>query len=99
MNHQPWRLSDQQLTLFCHIQPGARQSQLAGLYDNCIKIQLAAPPVDGKANKALIDYLAQLLARPRTSICITRGHNNRRKTITIDGISQLPCALSDLAQK
>jgi len=99
MNSQPWQLCGQQLTLFCHVQPGARLNQFAGLYDNCIKIQLAAPPVDGKANRALIAYLSKFFARPKSAICITRGECSRRKTITIEGISQLPCELSNLEQK
>lgn len=86
----PWSLTDQRLTLYCHIQPAARNSQLIGLYDGRIKIQLKSPPVDGKANRTLIDFLAQLSNRPRSAISIRRGLNQRRKTIIIEGIGEIP---------
>jgi len=73
MNRQPWVLSDNQLTLFCHVQPGAKYNKLSGLYDNCLKIQLKAAPVEGKANKALIDYLSITCDVSKSQVTIKRG--------------------------
>ena len=75
MNRQPWVLKNNQLTLFCHIQPGAAQEQLSGLYDNCLKIQLKTPPVEGKANKALITFIAKLCETSKSQVSIQRGLN------------------------
>ena len=99
MNHRPWVFADNQLTLFCHIQPGAKQNQLTGLYDNCLKIQLKAPPVDGKANKALIEFLASLCTIAKSKITIKRGLTSRRKTISIQDIQIIPAKISQLSKK
>ena len=90
MTLHPWSLQQGQLTLHCHVQPGARHTQLQGLYDNCLKIQLKVPPVDGKANRALIEFFADLCAIPKSAIHIQRGQHNRRKTLLIDGICEIP---------
>lgn len=90
MNQQPWLFSNNQLTLYCHVQPGARQNQLAGLYDKRVKIQLKTPPVDGKANKALIAFVAKICGIPKSSITIKHGLSNRRKTLLIDNIPEIP---------
>lgn len=90
MKQQPWLLSNNQLILSCHVHPGAKQTRLAGLHDHRLKIQLKSPPVDGKANKMLIDYLAKMCARPRSDVTIQRGESSRFKTIQINGIQQIP---------
>ncbi len=95
MNH-PWQLKGDQLTLHCHVQPGARQNKLAGLYDNCLKIQLQSPPVDGKANQALIAFLAKQFSVPKSSITLKSGHSSRRKTLLIQPVSELPAAITQL---
>jgi len=96
MNPSPWSLKGDQLTLHCHIQPGAKQTRLCGLYDGCIKIQLQSPPVDGKANKALIAFLARLTGVAKSFVNIKKGLSNRRKTIVIDQIEVLPEAFKAL---
>ena len=58
-------------TLSLHVQPGAKKSECAGLHGEALKIRLAAPPVDGKANEALLRFLAQRLAIPRQQISLT----------------------------
>jgi uncharacterized protein (TIGR00251 family) len=99
MNPQPWVLNNHQLTLYCHVQPGAKRTQITGLHDNCIKIQLKSPPVDGKANKALIQYLADICGCAKSSIIIKRGLSSRRKTLIIDNIDFIPVAISQLNQE
>ena len=99
MNQHPWVFTNNQLTLFCHIQPGAKQNQLTGLYDNCLKIQLKTPPVDGKANKALIDFLASLCGIAKSKISIKRGLSSRRKTIVIQNILEIPAKISQFSKR
>lgn len=63
--------------------PRASQSRVVGPHDGRLKVQLAAPPVDGAANTALIDLLADTLAVPRGHIELLRGHTGKRKTLRI----------------
>lgn len=90
MNQHPWVLTGNQLTLFCYIQPGAKQNQLTGLHDQQLKIQLKAPPVEGQANKMLIECLSDICSIAKSKISIQKGLNSRRKTIIIQGIDQIP---------
>lgn len=83
-----WYPQEQRLRLHLHIQPGAKQTEVVGLYGDSLKIRLAAPPVDGKANKALITFLAKTLAISRQQIQIVRGETGREKTIEIHGFSK-----------
>lgn len=69
------------------VAPRAAKSKLAGLHDGRLKIQLAAPPVDGAANTALCELLADTLAVPKSAIEIARGHTGKRKTVRIAGLS------------
>src|SRR5574343_1212403 len=72
---------DVQLTV--HVQPGAKTTACAGLHGDALKIRLAAPPVDGKANQALISWLANALGCPQSAITLLRGQTSRRKTLCI----------------
>lgn len=73
------------IVLYC--QPGAKQTQLAGLHDGKPKIQLKAPPVDGEANKALIAFLAQLCGVSKSSIRIEMGTSGRIKRVEVAGVN------------
>ena len=70
-------------TLTLHIQPGARRSEIAGIHGDALKIRLAAPPVDGKANAALIDFVAERLGLPRSAVLLKSGQTSRRKVLEI----------------
>lgn len=74
-------------TLSLHIQPGAKRSECAGLHGEALKIRLAAPPVDGKANEALLRFLAQRLAIPRQQISLKSGQTSRQKVIEIESVT------------
>jgi uncharacterized protein len=63
--------------------PRASRSRVIGTHGDRIKVQLAAPPVDGAANAELVELLAELFAVPRRSIAIVRGETSRRKTVRI----------------
>lgn len=66
------------------ISPNAKRTQADGLHDGALRVRLAAPPVDGKANQALIDWLAGELGCPKRAVLLLRGHASRRKQLQID---------------
>ena len=72
------------MTLELHVQPGASRSEFAGKHGDRLKVRLAAPPQDGKANAALIDFLAQYYGVPRRKVRITSGLKSRQKRVVID---------------
>ena len=65
------------------VQPGARRDELAGLYQGCLKIRLAAPAVDNKANKALEAFVARHLGLKPKQVQLAAGQTSRKKTIII----------------
>ena len=67
------------------VQPRASRTRAVGEHDGRLKIQLAAPPVDGEANAALIGFLAGALGVRRADVAILRGESGRRKTIRVAG--------------
>jgi len=69
------------------IQPKSSRNEIVGMHGGFLKIKLTAPPVDGKANAALIAFLAKKLGISKSSITIIRGETSRRKTLSIDGIA------------
>ena len=74
-------------TLHVYCQPGAKQTQVCGRHDGRIKIQLKAPPVEGAANKALIDFLAKQLKVPKAAIRIESGELSRLKRVNVEGVN------------
>jgi len=70
-----------------YLQPGARKSEIAGLHDGHIKIRIKAPPIDGKANSALIDFLSAFLEVPKSSVSILSGEKSRLKKVSIANLS------------
>lgn len=69
------------------VQPRASRNQVAGLYEDALKLRLTAPPVDGEANEACRAFLAGLLNVPRSQVEIVSGHTGRSKMIKVLGIS------------
>jgi uncharacterized protein (TIGR00251 family) len=69
------------------VQPRASRTRAVGEHDGRLKIQLAAPPVDGEANDALVAFLAERLSVRRADVAIVRGETGRRKTVRIAGAS------------
>jgi uncharacterized protein len=70
-----------------YVQPRASRTMLAGMHDGCIRIRLAAPPVDGAANTALIEFVAERLGIARSRVRIVSGQSARRKRLEIDGMT------------
>lgn len=81
------------VTIRVHAQPGARRTEVVGLHGDCLKLRLASPPVDGKANACLIEFLARRLRIKRAQITITRGIGSRRKTVFVAAAGLQPAAL------
>lgn len=69
------------------VQPRARRNEVAGRHGDALKIRLQAPPVAGKANQALIKFLAGKLGTPTSSIRILSGASNRNKILEVSGVS------------
>lgn len=79
-----------------YVQPRASKTVIAGMHDGCVKIRLAAPPVDGAANAALIEFVAQQVGVAKSRVRITAGLTSRRKTVEVEGVTaeQVSGALS-----
>lgn len=69
-----------------YVQPRASKTEIAGLHDGCIKIRLAAPPVDGAANAALVEFIAARLNIAKSKVRVVTGSNSRRKVIEVEGV-------------
>jgi uncharacterized protein (TIGR00251 family) len=80
--------ADGRITLTLHIQPGAKKTEFAGLHGDALKIRLAAPPVDGKANEALIKFVAETLKLPKSAVNLKSGQTSRRKVLEVNGSSR-----------
>jgi uncharacterized protein (TIGR00251 family) len=74
-------------TIAVRVHPGARKNGVTGVHADAVKIALTAPPVDGKANEALIAFLADALRLPRARISLVAGATSRAKTVRIAGKS------------
>jgi len=74
-----------ELILKVYLQPKSSKNEVVGSYRDGIKIKITAPPVEGKANEALIRFLAKELGVSPSCIEITRGHHSREKTLKISG--------------
>ncbi|HET7672260.1 MAG TPA: DUF167 domain-containing protein [Burkholderiales bacterium] len=73
------------MILELHVQPGASRSEFAGEHGGRIKVRLAAPPVEGRANEALVEFLAAYFEVPRRNVRITAGLKSRRKRVVVEG--------------
>ena len=67
--------------------PRARKTELGGVRDDAFVVRLAAPPVEGAANEALVDYFAGLLRLPRRAVRIVSGERGRRKRLALAGVT------------
>lgn len=73
------------MMLSLHCQPGAKQTKVLGLHDDCLKIALQAPPLENKANALLVAWLSKQLRVPQKQIQFISGQNNRKKRLEIQG--------------
>jgi uncharacterized protein (TIGR00251 family) len=75
------------ISIAIKLQPRARKNAITGQVGDALKVSLTAPPVDGKANQACIEFFANLLKVPRSSVTIASGQSSRNKVIRVAGVS------------
>ena len=73
------------MILDVHVQPGAKRSEFAGQHGSRLKIRLAAPAIENRANDALIEFLAEHYRVPKRSVRIASGLKSRDKRVVIEG--------------
>ncbi|MDO9286087.1 MAG: DUF167 domain-containing protein [Aquabacterium sp.] len=77
------RAAGEHCVLDLSVQPGAKRTGIDGLHDGALRVRLAAPPVDGKANAALLSWLADELRCPKRDLTLLRGEASRRKQVQV----------------
>jgi hypothetical protein len=75
------------VTFTVKVHPRAKKNAITGKVGDSFKLSITASPIDGKANEACLEYFANLLEVPRSSVTIASGHTSRRKAIRIAGIT------------
>lgn len=78
-----YRRDGENITLTLHVQPGAKRNEIAGLHGDALKIKLAAPPIEGRANEALIKFIAKLFDVPLRQVELKSGEQSRHKVILV----------------
>jgi len=94
-----WRRYDparRRMIVTLHVQPGARHSQLVGPHGDALKVKIAAPAIDNKANAALVEFLSVTLGVQKSVVAIRHGTTGRRKVVEITGGPELAAKLEAL---
>jgi len=83
-------------TLRVRIHPGARRNAVTGTHDGALKISLTTPPVEGRANEALLEFVSEALRLPKARVALVAGMTSRSKVLRIEGKSaaEVEAALS-----
>lgn len=90
MPHFKWVNED--LLLYCHLQPKASKDEFAGLHGERLKIRITTAPTDGKANKHLLGFLAEAFKVPVRQVTLENGDTARQKTVRISQPQHLPAS-------
>lgn len=77
--------SERCLMIDIYVQPGAKVSQIIGKHGERLKLKISAPPVDGKANQAVIDFFAQFFDLAKRDVSIESGEKSRNKRVSVIG--------------
>lgn len=81
---KPWcSVSTKGIRLTVQIMPNAKKSEAIAVLEDALKLRLQAPPIEGKANEALIRFIADRLGVPKSAVSITHGHTSRRKMLEV----------------
>jgi uncharacterized protein (TIGR00251 family) len=92
-----WYTQENDTTILnVYAQPGAKHTKILGFHGDAIKIRLASPPVDGRANDALLKYIAQLFDVPLRQVELKRGEKSRNKKIVIQGSKVEPSIITNI---
>lgn len=84
--------SEGEVVLTLHVQPNARKTEFVGLHGDALKLRLAAPPVDGKANAALCAFLADFCDVGKSAVSLVSGDSARAKRVRIEGLDEAALA-------
>ena len=90
MDESFYQWQEQNLLLRVKVQPKASKDELAEIMGNSLKIRITAPPVDGKANKHLIAFLANIFKVSKSSVTLISGETGREKRLCVTSPKQLP---------
>lgn len=90
----PVRREGGDVVLLVHAQPGARESAFAGLHGDAVKLRLAAPAQEGRANRELCRFLAVAFGVPQAAVVLLNGEGSRHKRVKIAGPTCWPPALA-----
>jgi len=80
-------MTDTKTIIRVRVLPRTSKNQIVGMDGGVFKVKLTAPPVEGKANKALVSFLGKKLGLPKRDIEIVSGEHSREKTLKINGLS------------
>ena len=89
--------ADGVITLALHVQPGAKRTEVQGLHGDALKIRLAAPPIEGRANHELVRFLAERFEVPQRNVSLVAGATSRQKRFRVSGSMIDPASLLDSA--
>ena len=78
------------LSLTLHVQPGAKRTEISGLHGEALKIRLAAPPIEGRANEALLRFIADTFGVPMRQVELKQGGQSRHKVVMVTGSKVAP---------
>lgn len=72
------------------VQPGAKKTEVVGLHGDALKLKLQAPPIEGRANEALVRYLSDVLDVPKSAVTLMHGQTSRKKLFEVKGAALTP---------
>ena len=88
MSNPAWlRETSDGVEIALYVQPGARKTEVVGEFDGALKLRVLAPPVEGKANAAVLAFIAKRCGVSRSRISLIAGELNRHKRVRLEGIS------------
>ncbi len=90
-----YRRTGDSIILTLHVQPGAKQTSIAGLHGDALKIRLAAPPIEGRANEALLRFVADFFKVTLREVELKQGGQSRHKRVEVRGSTIDPECLLD----
>jgi uncharacterized protein (TIGR00251 family) len=75
------------ILLRLYVQPRAKRTQIAGVHGDAMKLRVAAPPVDGAANEAILAFLAEVFGVPQRAVTLRSGDTSRQKVVEVRGVT------------
>ncbi|MGD9153832.1 MAG: DUF167 family protein [Gammaproteobacteria bacterium] len=85
-----YSVKNDKIILQIYLQPGAKTSEIVGMHGDYLKIKVKAPAIEGKANDALVKFLAQKFSVACRDVILTKGKQSRYKHVVVNGIDDLP---------